>query len=433
MIALGRHIIAELYNCDLEKIDDVSFVENCMLSAAEKAGATVINSTFHHFSPFGVSGVIVIQESHFSIHCWPEYGYASIDIYTCGETVDPWIAYEYLKNEFNASHGSTMEISRGQSNLLSTSNKFGSASVKNQKSNPTKIKSTKNIWFTERNENIALSLKHSGERLYNYKSNFQKIEIYQTEAFGRILVLDGNIVCAEEDEYVYHEMIAHVPVFAQNEPKNILVIGGGDGGTVRELLRHENIEQIDLVEIDEYVIKAAREYLPALASSLKNRRVNIKVEDGIDFVKNCRSDVYDIVIVDSDDPVGPGEGLFTESFYKDIYRILKSDGIMITQSESPRFNQQIFKDVFQWYSKIFKRENVYCYLMYLPSFPSGMWSFSYSSKGNIDPFQNLHKEKIRDFSAKNNLKYYSFDIHNSSFVLPKFVQDILRGTSNNSL
>ncbi len=425
MKALGRHIIAELYNCDLDKIDDVTFVENSMLAAAEKAGATVINSTFHHFSPFGVSGVIVIQESHFSIHCWPEFGYASIDIYTCGDTVDPWLAYEYLKNELNASHGSTIELSRGQSNLISASKSLHPTPLKKPSGEPTNIKRSKNVWFTERNENIALSLKHSGERLYNYTSKFQKIEIYQTEAFGRILVLDGNIVCAEEDEYVYHEMIAHVPMFAHPHPKKILVIGGGDGGTIRELLRHENIEQIDLVEIDEHVIKAAQEHLPKMASSLIDKKVKIKVEDGIEFVKNCGTGIYDIVIIDSDDPVGPGEGLFTKTFYNEIYRILQNYGIMITQSESPRYNIHIFKEVFQCYNKIFGRENVHCYLMYLPSYPSGMWSFSFSSKGGIDPFQNLANEKINDFCKRSNLKYYSFDMHNSSFVLPKFVRDIL--------
>lgn len=424
MIALGRHIIAELYGCDLEKIDDVSFVEQCMLAAADKAGATVINSTFHHFSPYGVSGVIVIQESHFSIHCWPEYGYASIDIYTCGETVDPWIAYEYLKTEFKASHGSTIELNRGQPNLISAAKNIESISSGVQNKKPINIKSTKNIWFTERNENIALSLKHS-ERLYNFKSEFQKIEIYQTEAFGRILVLDGNIVCAEEDEYVYHEMIAHVPAFAHPNPKKVLVIGGGDGGTVRELLRHKNIEQIDLVEIDKNVIAAAQEYLPNLASSLNEKQVNIKIEDGVKFVKNCNSEIYDIVIVDSDDPVGPGEGLFSKDFYTGIDRILNADGIMITQSESPRFNQQIFKDVFQCYNTIFGRDNVFCYLMYLPSFPSGMWSFSFSSKG-ANPFKNLQKERINDFCNMNNLKYYSYKVHESSFVLPKFVQNMLQ-------
>ena len=425
MIALGRHIIAELYNCDLEKIDDVSFVEKVMLEAADESGATVINSTFHHFSPFGVSGVIVIQESHFSIHCWPEYGFASLDIYTCGDSVDPWIAYAFLKEKFEASHGSTMELNRGQSHLMPTS-RVNPPQLKTKDAHPVKIKSTRNIWFTERNENIALSLKHSGEKLYDHKSEFQKIEIYQTEAFGRILVLDGNIVCAEEDEYVYHEMIAHVPVFAHSDPKNILVIGGGDGGTVRELLRHERIEHIDLVEIDEEVIKAAKEFMPILASTLTNKKVSIKVADGVDYVNNCKSESYDIIIVDSDDPSGPGEGLFTAQFYREIYRILAPNGLMVTQSESPRFNQHIFKDVFKCYNDIFKKENVHCYLMYLPSFPSGMWSFSFSSKGGINPFQNLQKDKIDLFCSDNNLKYYSNDIHSASFILPKFVQDMLK-------
>ncbi len=162
-----------------------------------------------------------------------------------------------------------------------------------------------------------------------------------------------------------------------------------------------------------------------MASSLIDKKVKIKVEDGIEFVKNCGTGIYDIVIIDSDDPVGPGEGLFTETFYNEIYRILQNYGIMITQSESPRYNIHIFKEVFQCYNKIFGRENVHCYLMYLPSYPSGMWSFSFSSKGGIDPFQNLTNEKINDFCKRSNLKYYSFDMHNSSFVLPKFVRDIL--------
>jgi len=426
MIALGRHIIAELYDCDIEKINDVSFVEKCMLAAADKSGATVINSTFHHFSPFGVSGVIVIQESHFSIHCWPEYGYASVDIYTCGDTVNPWTAYEYLKDSFCASHGSTIELNRGQQNLISSSplSKVKKAHKIHEKHQS--FQSSRNIWFTERNENIALSLKHSGERLYHYLSEYQKIEVFQTEALGKILVLDGRIACAEEDEYVYHEMISHVPVFAHSNPKDILVIGGGDGGRVRELLKHENIRHVDLVEIDEYVIKASKEFLPEMASSLPDEKVTVRIEDGVHYVESCNSESYDIVIVDSDDPMGPNEGLFTERFYIEIYRVLRSDGIMITQSESPRFNKQVFKDVFKCYEKIYGKNSVYCYLMYLPSFPSGMWSFSFSSKSATSPLQRLKKDEIHAFSDKHKLKYYSYEGHKSAFVLPKFVQDILQ-------
>jgi spermidine synthase len=425
MKSLGRHIIAELYNCEISRINDVTFVEKSMLKAADKAGATVINSTFHHFSPFGVSGVIVIQESHFSIHCWPEFGYASIDIYTCGDTVDPWIAYEYLKSEFRASEGSTMELNRGQSNLIGKS-KFPAQRPAMTGSESGNIQHSRNIWFTEKNENIALSLRHSGERLFQYYSEFQKIEIYQTEAFGKILVLDGKIVCAEEDEYVYHEMIAHVPVFAHPNPKKVLVIGGGDGGTIRELVKHDQLESIDLVEIDAQVVKAAKEYLPTMSLALDHPKVRLMIEDGIAFAEQCKESLYDIVIVDSDEPEGPGKGLFTANFYLQIYQILKPEGILVTQSESPRYNQQIFRDVFRKYRKVFGADNAHCYLMFLPSFPSGMWSFSFSSKSHGSPAPKASKEIIDDFCARFRLKYYGYDLHNSSFVLPQFVKDILR-------
>jgi len=288
------------------------------------------------------------------------------------------------------------------------------------------IKSTRNVWFTERNENIALSLKHSGDKLYQFNSKYQKIEVFQTEALGKVLVLDGNIACAEEDEYVYHEMIAHVPVFAHNNPRRILVVGGGDGGTVRELVKHECIEHIDLVEIDESVIEASKLHFATLSKSLNHSKVSVIIEDGVKFVENCNSAQYDIVIVDSDNPEGLSKGLFSKHFYQQIYRILKPDGIMITQSESPRYNKDIFVEVFGCYYDIFSVDNVFCYLMYLPSYPSGMWSFSYSAKGGNHPFKGLDREKVLHFSEHHNLKYYGYDVHKSSFVLPKFVQDILR-------
>ena len=256
--------------------------------------------------------------------------------------------------------------------------------------------------------------------------SFKKIEIYQTEALGRILVLDGNIACAEEDEYVYHEMIAHVPVFAHPNPKRVLVVGGGDGGTVRELVKHKSVEIIDLVEIDQTVIEASQLHFPNLSKSLSDGRVTIRIEDGVEYVAECETGAYDIIIIDSDDPGGPNEGLFTEEFYRDTYRILKEGGILITQSESPRFNQHIFQEVFSCYNRIFGKENVFCYLMYLPSFPSGMWSFSFSTKEHLDPVIKLDKHRIDRFVAERKLRYYSYDVHKASFILPQFVKDIIR-------
>jgi len=423
MTSLGRHIIAELYECDSELINDVSLVERAMLDAADKAGATVINSTFHHFSPFGVSGVIVIQESHFSIHCWPEYGYASIDIYTCGETVNPWIAYDSLKQSFSAAHGSTMELNRGQSNLIGAYTK--NIKIQTNSLKPS-VQHTRNLWFTEKNEDMALSLRHRGERLFMDQSKYQKIEIFDTVAFGKILVLDGKIVCAERDEYVYHEMIAHVPVFTHSDPKNILVIGGGDGGTVRELVKHPNIENITLVEIDQKVIDASTMYLPEVSCALYHSKVTLKIEDGVSYVQHQKGELYDIVIVDSDEPHGPGEGLYTTDFYNNVYRILKTRGILITQSESPRYNVEVFQNLYAKYQKIFGKIHVYCYLMYLPSFPSGMWSFSYSTKGDSGPGLKIEKSAIDVFCQKHKLQYYSFEVHKASFILPPFVKELLR-------
>ncbi len=422
MPALGRHIIAELYHCEVEKIDDVTFVEKAMLEAAELAGATVINSTFHHFSPFGVSGVIVIQESHFSIHCWPEYAYASIDIYTCGDSVNPWVAYEHLKKAFGASHGSTMELNRGQNNLLSTGKKSPEFHGEKQTIKKESIKSTRNIWFTQRNEDLALSLRHTGERLCMEKSPFQKIEVYDTNAMGRILVLDGKIVCAERDERAYHEMIAHVPLFVHPGPQRVLVIGGGDGGVCRELIRHEGLVHIDVVEIDEKVIEISKKYLPGLAAGFDDKRVHITIEDGFEFMKQTPANTFDIVIIDSELPGMDGSG---SELYRHISRILKEDGILVAQGGSPRFDSEAFGRSFRGVSEVFGTAATHCYLLYLSSYPSGMWSFTLAPKNESLRPGAPDKLMVEEFCRKNQPEYYSYDVHKASFVLPSFVQRLL--------
>jgi spermidine synthase len=426
MSALGRHIIAELYGCKRDKLNDVSLVETSMLEAADKAGATVINSTFHHFAPFGVSGVVVIQESHFSIHCWPEYRYASVDIYTCGDSVNPWVAYEFLKVSLNAEHGSTMELSRGQSNLIGPREELPDFKSSEHGLKKTMALRERNVWFTQRNADLALSLRHQGNRLFQHYSEYQKIEVYDTAALGKILVLDGKIVCAEADEYVYHEMITHVPLFVHPNPERVLVIGGGDGGTIRELLKHETIKSIDIVEIDKQVIDASKQHLPRLSCAFSNHKVHLTIGDGAAFVEQCTGETYDIVIVDSDAPEGPGEGLYSLRFYECLQKILKSNGILVTQSQSPRYNQTVFRKVFSQCKAIFGSENVHCFIVYLPSFPSGMWSFSFSTKGGLDPIPKKNKQHIDEFCHDHNLQYYSYDVHRASFVLPQFVQNALQ-------
>ncbi|MDO6391955.1 polyamine aminopropyltransferase [Pontibacter sp. BT731] len=425
MNALGRHILVEFYDCSPELMNDVIHIENSMVAAAETAGATVINSTFHHFSPYGVSGVVVIQESHLAIHTWPEYGYAAVDLFTCGDSVDPWVSYSYLKEAFQSGHGSSMELRRGQLSLLKR-NDFNLESLRDASAKTIESDGsiTRDVWFTERDENIALSLKHTGNQLYKKDSDYQRVEVYETLAYGNMLTLDGMVMCTQKDEYVYHEMITHVPMLSNRSAKRALVIGGGDGGTVRELLRHEQLEEVTLVEIDELVIEACKLHLPETAVAFDNPRLNLLIEDGIKYIKECANEHYDLIIVDSADPVGPGEGLFTAAFYQEVYRCLTKDGVMITQSESPRFNSAVFVEIYDTYKKIFGQDKVYCYLAAIPTYPTGTWSFSYSAKGDAKPLQ-FDAEAAAAFSKKEGLKYYNEAVHTAAFALPNFVKELL--------
>ena len=433
MDALGRHIIVEFYECSAEKINDVHHIEKSMIRAAELAGATIINSTFHHFSPFGVSGVIVIEESHLAIHTWPEYRFASLDLFTCGDSIDPWVSFDFLEKEFGAMHSSSIELQRGQPHLLERIT-LDTPQVRDTASKNTKpVTYNRNIWFTERDNNIALSLRHKGDPLYRKQSQYQRVEIIDTYAYGRALILDGMVMTTEQDEYVYHEMIAHIPLLTHPHPEKVLIIGGGDGGGAREALKHDSVNQVDLVEIDELVIESCKKYLPNLSQSFDHPNLNLYVQDGIEYMKKCSDNTYDVIIIDSTDPVGPAEGLFTSEFYKDVYRCLKDDGIMVAQSESPHFNTKVFKEIYHCYGDIFGYGNVHPYLVYIPTYPSGMWSFSFCSKNNLHPVEDLDEHRSQEFSSKHHLKYYNPEIHKAAFMLPTFVRSILQHKEDESL
>jgi len=427
MESLGRHVLVEYYDCSAEILNDVIQIEKAMVDSAEKAGATIINSTFHHFSPFGVSGVVVIEESHLAIHTWPEYRYAAVDLFTCGDSVDPWISYTFLKESFKAGNGSSMEMLRGQLGLLEKID-FDLGQSRDEADQRRRApRQTRDIWFTERNQNIASSFRHTGDPLFRKQSAFQMVEIYETYEYGRMLTCDGKTMCAETDESAYHEMIVHVAMFTHPDPQRVLVIGGGDGGVVREVVKHKNLQQVVMVEIDEVVVEACKKYLPSISSALDHPKLDLKIADGIRYVTDAHAQSFDVVIIDSTDPVGPAEGLFSAEFYKQVYRILKPDGIMITQSESPRFNVKVFKEIFDCYREIFQPEHVHCFLAYIPIYPSGMWSFSYCSKNGIHPLKNLDRDRLRALFKTADFSYYNEEVHTAAFALPGFVKLILSG------
>ncbi|MEM6869109.1 MAG: polyamine aminopropyltransferase, partial [Cyanobacteria bacterium P01_C01_bin.121] len=423
------HILVEFHGCSAEILNDVPHIEQCMVDAAEASGATIISSVFHHFSPFGVSGVVVIQESHLAIHTWPEYRYAAVDLFTCGDSVNPRVSYESLKLAFEAAHGSTLELNRGQLDLLEkTSVDLGEMRSAAQQTliSPQQSRS---VWFTDKDENIALSIRHKGKRLFREKSPYQLVEIYDTFKYGKMLTTNKMVMCSEKDETAYHEMIIHVPMLAnlsQGKPiKKVLVVGGGDGGSVREILRYSSVEQVTMVEIDEVVVRACREYLPSLSSALNDPKLDLIIGDGIEYLQKADAESFDYIVVDSSDPAGPSRGLFSDVFYRDVYRCLTPHGIMVAQSESPRFNQKAFVALNDCLQDIFGAGNVHAYLAFIQTYLTGMWSFVYGAKDGTHPVRSLDPDKAAQFAATHNLQYYNSDVHQAAFCLPTFIKNML--------
>jgi spermidine synthase len=405
-------------------MNDVSAIERDMVAAAQKAGATVINSTFHHFSPYGVSGVVVIQESHLAIHTWPEYGYAAVDLFTCGE-MNAWISFDHLKECFGAKSYSALELKRGSVNLLQR-NDFDITSMRQKAAewkNPDFY--TRNVWFTDKDEEQALSLRFTGDVLFDVQSPFQRVRILESYKYGKMLALDDMVMTTEKDEFHYHEMISHPALFSLPSAKNVLIIGGGDGGTAREVLRHKNIEQVTMVEIDGEVIEACKIHLPKIAAEFDNPKLTLLVDDGIEFLKNASPNSYDLIIVDGSDPVGPAEGLFSVEFYTNCYAALKNDGILVAQGESPKFNEKAFVELNQTLQTIFGLDKAPISLFFVPTYPTGMWSFQYGIKGDITINEVKNKNEIQEFVSKEGLRYYNEDIHANTFALPNFVKELV--------
>ncbi len=424
MDALGQHILVEFMGCDPDVLNDVAVIEQGMLDAAMEANATIINSTFHYFSPYGVSGVVVIQESHLAVHTWPEYQYAAVDLFTCGDDVYPWKAFDYLKKIFQAENYSALEARRGSLNLLKRI-EFNVDEMREEIREtviPEKFK--RNVWLTDRDENIALSLRYKGEILYNEKSDFQHVKVVDTYSFGKTLLLDNMVMCTEKDEFQYHEMMTHPVLLAHGDIRRVLVIGGGDGGVVREVLRHPQVEHVTMVEIDEKVVEAARLHLPQIAAQFDHPKLNLIIGDGIAYVNEQPDAAYDLIIVDSTDPVGPAEGLFSVDFYAHCHRILSENGVLVVQSEAPRFHEKTFAEINRTFKNIFGEEQVQTMLFHVPTYPTGLWSAQISARSNFDA-RKVDAQKVAAFVKEQGLKYYNYEIHQASFALPNYVKEML--------
>ena len=260
----------------------------------------------------------------------------------------------------------------------------------------------------------------AGKVLFSDNSEFQKVEVFETDsALGRVLTLDDLMMTTEGDEFHYHEMIAHVPMMHHKDPKTVLVIGGGDGGTVREVLKHDTVEKVILCEIDGMVIDACKQFLPTISCELDNPKCEILVEDAIEYIKG-KENMFDIVLIDSTDPMGPGEGLFTEEFYTNVKRSLKPGGIVAAQSESPFVNKNEIKKMYDLLKKVFPICSTYT--SNIPTYPGGYWAWAFCSE-SVKPLSYLDERRCADITKT--CKIYNKDYHNARFALPNYLQELL--------
>ncbi len=270
----------------------------------------------------------------------------------------------------------------------------------------------KDIWFKELHTEDS-GILFRGRVLFHQKSDYQEILVIENSTYGRILVLDGCVMTTEKDEAFYHEMLVHPALMTHEDPKRVLIIGGGDGGALRETLKHP-VERVVLVELDQMVLDVAKEFFSNLSKSFEDPRALVLAQDGVEFVKETK-ETFDIIIVDSPDPIGFAKELFSQTFYKNAYKRLDQGGILVAQTESPLLHMNLLKRIKRHFEEIFFDTRIY--LTVVPTYPGALWSFTMGALKRIP--------EIPRKDPPPNLRVYSIETHRAAFALPPFVNDAI--------
>ncbi len=259
--------------------------------------------------------------------------------------------------------------------------------------------------------------------LYDNFSNLQHIQVFENRQFGRVLTLDGVVQTTQGDEFIYHEMLTHVPILAHGNARRVLIIGGGDGGTAREVLRHQTVETVTMVEIDEGVVAFSKTYLPSLSDgAFDDPRLNLVNADGAEFMSES-VDEFDVIIIDSTDPIGPGKVLFTDHFYSHAKKRLAVEGVLVTQNGVPFLQPDELRDTMRAFQRLFVDWG--CYTACIPTYAGGPMAFGWGALSTVPrnvPVDVLH-ERLAD--ARLDLAYYTPDVHKAAFCLPRYIEKLL--------
>jgi spermidine synthase len=395
----GLHLIGDLTSCRCDPqllLDGERFRAKC-LDMVSAAGLTTMDATFHTFDGGGFTGTVVLAESHLAIHTWPERQGLTLDVYVCNYSADNSAKarrlFEQLVEYFQPGEVAKHEVDRGEHMLMEPLND----------STGFYIKATKQI----------------GE----WQTRFQKMQIYETPHYGKLFRLDGFNMTSEREEFVYHENLIHPALTAHAAPKKVLIVGGGDGGSSEEALKHPSVEQVTMVEIDGDVIQVAKEHFRAVHNGVfDNPKLRVIVDDGMKFVRETQ-EKFDLIALDLNDPMGPAEALYSLEFFQQLRAALAVGGALVLHIGSPVARPERVSELAQRLNNVFRI--VRPYTMYIPLYGS-LWAMAVCSD-KLDPKAYTADEIDRRIEARKmqELKYYNGETHEGVFALPNFVRDLV--------
>jgi len=395
----GLHLIGDLGGCRCDPqllLDGVSFKEKCV-ALVNESGLTVMDASFHQFDGSGFTGTVVLAESHLAIHTWPERQGLTLDVYVCNYSADnsakARALFESIIGYFQPGEVARHEIDRGEHLLMEPLNDSTGFYVK------------------------------ATRQLGEWQTRFQKMAIYETPQYGRIFRLDGFNMTSEREEFVYHENLIHPALTAHAAPRKVLIIGGGDGGSSEEALKHPSVEQVTMVEIDEDVIRVAKEYFGAVHNGVfDNPKLRVLVEDGMRFVRET-SERFDLIALDLNDPMGPAEALYSAEFFQQLRAALAPGGALTLHIGAPVARPERVAELAQRLNGIFRI--VRPYTMYIPLY-GAQWAMAVCSD-KLDPKSFTADEIDRRIDQRRlqDLRFYNGETHEGVFALPNFVRDLV--------
>ena len=395
----GLHLIGDLTGCRCDPqllLDGESFRAKC-LDMVSAAGLTTMDATFHTFDGGGFTGTVVLAESHLAIHTWPERQGLTLDVYVCNYSADNSVKakklFDQLVAHFQPTEVASHAIDRGEHLLMEPLNDSTGFYIRAKK------------------------------QIGEWQTRFQKMQIYETAHYGKLFRLDGFNMTSEKDEFVYHENLIHPALTAHLAPKKVLIIGGGDGGSSEEALKHPSIEQVTMVEIDGDVIEVAKEHFKAVHNGVfDNPKLRVIVDDGMKFVRETQ-EKFDLIVLDLNDPMGPAEALYSSEFFQQLRAALAPGGALTLHIGSPVARPERVAELAQRLNGVFRI--VRPYTMYIPLYGS-QWAMAVCSD-KLDPKAFTADEIDRRIEQRKmqELRYYNGETHEGVFALPNFVRDLV--------